>query len=135
MERHKTNYLFMKQIKLFSMMLLLATMFVGFNACSDDDDDKGNDSIVGKWKVMQSGYDGDFMNFTSDGKFEYYHASRDYSEYGKYKVETGNLYLMYSDEDTWIIYKIVQVNSTSAIIREYEENGELGDTYSFQRMN
>lgn len=125
----------MKQIKLFSVLLLLATMFMGFNACSDDDDDKGNDLIVGKWKVMASGSDGDWMNFTSDGKFEYYHAKNEYSEYGKYKVETGNLYLMYSDENTWIIYKIVQINSKSAIIREYEENGELGDSYSFQRIN
>lgn len=32
----------MKQIKLFSVVLLLATMFLSFNACSDDDDDNPN---------------------------------------------------------------------------------------------
>lgn len=32
----------MKQIKLFSMMLLLATMFLSFNACSSDDDNLDN---------------------------------------------------------------------------------------------
>lgn len=38
----------MKQIKLFSMVLLLATMFIGFTACSDDDDDNPNKGNEGK---------------------------------------------------------------------------------------
>lgn len=40
----------MKQIK-FTSMLLLATMFLGFTTCSDDDDDKNENSIIGTWKV------------------------------------------------------------------------------------
>ncbi|MDR2955786.1 MAG: DUF4595 domain-containing protein [Prevotella sp.] len=38
----------MKQIKLFSVMLLLATLTLSFNACSSDDDDDSNNGANGK---------------------------------------------------------------------------------------
>lgn len=128
----------MKQIKLISAILLIATMFLGFNACSDDDD-KGKEqtsSIVGKWKVLDAKYANDWYEFKSNGTFDYYHAEGDYHEVGKYKVESGKLYQMYSDEDHWHIYQIVELNSISFITEELEEDFTLsGYRESYQRIN
>lgn len=128
----------MKQIKLISAMLLIATMFLGFNACSDDDDNgkEQTSSIVGKWKVMEDKYSNDRLEFKSNGTFDYYHAEWKYSEVGKYKVESGKLYQMYSDEEDWIIYQIIELNSISLITEEFRENGTLsGYRESYQRIN
>lgn len=128
----------MKQIKFISAMLLIAVMFLSFNACSDDDD-KGKEqtsSIVGKWKVLEEGYTNDRYEFKSNGTFDYYHADDKYHEVGKYKIESGKLYQMYSDEEDWIIYQIVELNSISLITEEFRENGTLsGYRESYQRIN
>lgn len=128
----------MKQIKFISAMLLIATMFLGFNACSDDDD-KGKEqtsSIVGKWKPMEDGYTNDRLEFKSNGTFDYYHAEDKYSEVGKYKVESGKLYQMYSDEEDWIASKIVELNTISLVLQEFYDDGTLSNTKdSYQRIN
>lgn len=76
----------MKQIKVFSMMLLLATMFVGFNACSSDDDDdlKPEDEKKRIAKIVNE-YDDYIRTETfsySNGKMSKYTA--------KYTEDTGD---------------------------------------------
>lgn len=130
----------MKQIKLFSMMLLLATMFLSFNACSSDDEDKKEEnSIVGKWKLINSnGSVHTHLEFKSNGTFEYTSTKEpEYEEHGKWKIESdGKLYFLFSDEDTWWTSKIHEVNSISLVLEEYlEDNTTLsGDKDNYQRI-
>ena len=128
----------MKQIKFISAMLLIAIIFLGFNACSDDND-KGKEqtsSIVGIWKVLDAKYVNDRYEFKSNGTFDYYHAEGKYHEVGKYKIESGKLYQMVSDEEYWHIYQIVELNSISLITEELEEDFTLsGYRESYQRIN
>lgn len=119
------------------MMLLLATMFLSFNACSSDDDKKEENSIVGKWKVMATGYTDQIMEFKSNNTFEYFYTNKGYSEKGKYKIESDKLFLMWDEDDipTWDMHKIHELNSISLIIEEYGSNGNLdGDKEYFQRI-
>lgn len=126
----------MKSFKCFTAILLIATMFVSFNACSDDDDDKKEENlIVGKWKELGSS---EILEFKSNGTFEYTDSGdTNYKEYGKWKIESdGKLYFLFSDEDTWWASKIHEVNSTSLVLEEYEEDNNTlsGDKDSYQRI-
>jgi len=62
----------MKQFKLFTLVLIVSMMSVGFSACSNDDDNNGSASaIVGKW--VTSYYDDygkveSMMTFGADGR-------------------------------------------------------------------
>lgn len=118
------------------MMLLLATVFVGFNACSDDDeDDKHESLIVGKWKLIkESGNYHTHLEFKSTGTFEYTSTEDlDYEEHGKWKIESDILYMLFSDEeDDWMTSKILLLNSTSLVFEDLEEEGE--DKSSYQRI-
>jgi len=127
----------MKKFRCIAVVLLLATMFVSFNACSSDDDDNGKEEnlIVGKWKELSSS---EILEFKSNGTFEYTDSEdTDYKEVGKWKIESdGKLYFLFSDDDTWWASKIHEVNSTSLILEEYiEDNATLsGSKYSYQRI-
>jgi len=129
----------MKQIRLFSMMLLLATMFLGFTACSSDDDNNGKEEhlIVGKWKELGI-KTSTILEFNLNGTFQYTDSEdTDYEEHGKWKIESdGKLYFLFSDEDTWWASKIHEVNSTSLVMEEYlEDNTTLsGSKDSYQRI-
>lgn len=131
----------MKKIKLLTVVFLLSTLFVGFNACSNDDEDDGKKDqlIVGKWKRMtEEGSVHTHLEFKSNGTFEYTSINeneRDYEEHGEYRIENGKLYQMFSDEDEWIIYKIDELNSISLILRGHNSDGELDDyTINYQRV-
>ncbi|MFV0539334.1 MAG: hypothetical protein ACK5M3_18500 [Dysgonomonas sp.] len=127
----------MKQIKFITVMLLLATLILSFNACSDDDDDKNDNLIIGKWREFDTSLS-DILEFKTNGTFEYTSSTDpDYEEHGKWKIESGDkLYMLFSDEDDWGIYKIHEVNSISLIVEEYDEKGNLdGEKMIFQRMN
>jgi len=128
----------MKNLRCFTAILLIATMFANFSCSSDDDDDKKEENlIVGKWKVMESGYTDEIMEYKANGTFEYFYVNDGYSETGIYKIESGKLYLMWDEDDIkdWDIYKIHELNSISLMIEEYDEKGNLyGYKESFQRI-
>lgn len=142
----------MKQIKLFSMMLLLATIFVGFNACSSDDDNNNQSSyeelIIGKWLLIVS--DGsnevEHLVFKSNGIMTW--GSDDYiSDYARYKIINNKIYFRWSDkdnlenesqewwndtnynnEDNWESSPIYELNSTTLKIR-------WSDIETYKRVN
>lgn len=129
----------LKKMRLLTAMLLLASVFIGFNACSDDDDkDKEENYIIGMWDVMEKGSIGEVIEYKSNGTFEYYYTEehKDENETGKYKIESGKLYQMWDEDDvpSWSVYKIHELNSTSLVIEEYEEGDKLsGYIESFQK--
>ncbi|WP_165027320.1 lipocalin family protein [Dysgonomonas sp. ZJ279] len=130
----------MKQIKFISAILLLATLFLGFNACSSDDDkdEEQTNSIVGKWKLTtNNGSIHTHLEFKSDGTFEYTSTKEtDYKEVGKYKIESDKLYQMFSDEEDWVTSQIVELNTISLILQEFHNDGTLSNTKdSYQRIN
>lgn len=113
-------------------------MFVSFNACSSDDDDKKENLIIGKWKENDSSLS-DILEFKADGTFQYTSSKEaDYEEHGIWKIESGDkLYYLFSDEDIWSADKILEVTSTSLILQEYEEdNTTLSEDYKkvYQRI-
>lgn len=127
----------MKNFRCFSAILLIATMFLSFNACSDDDSPKEENLIIGKWKELGTNTT-KILEFKSNGTFEYTDSEdADYKEVGKWKIESDNkLYFLFSDEDTWWASKIHEVNSTSLVLEEYlEDNTTLsGSKDSYQRI-
>lgn len=90
----------MKQIKLFSVVLLLATMFIGFTACSDDDDDKKKEEnlIVGKWKLITYTDEIEYFIFKTDGIMTW-GDDDSIHDYARYKIKGNILYLLWSDSD------------------------------------
>ena len=126
----------MKNFRCFAVVLL-ATMLVSFNACSSDDDeeDKKESLIVGKWKETGSTT---VLEFKSNGTFQYTETDDpNYEEHGKWKIESdGKLYFLFSDENTWWASKIHEVNSTSLVLEEYEEDNTTLSGYkdSYQRI-
>ncbi|MBK5721565.1 hypothetical protein JGH11_11850 [Dysgonomonas sp. Marseille-P4677] len=127
----------MKKIK-FITLLLLATLTLSFNACSDDNDDQTEESlIIGKWKENKTSLS-DIVEFKNNGTFQYTSSTdSDYEEHGKWKIESGDkLYMLFSDEDEWGISKIHDVNSISLVLEDYNSEGNLdGEKMIFQRMN
>lgn len=127
----------MKKFKLLAVVFLLSTLFVSFNACSNDDEDdkKEENLIVGKWKELGSTT---ILEFMSNGTFEYTDSKNlNYEEHGKWKIESdGKLYFLFSDDDTWWASKIHEANSTSLVLEEYlEDNTTLsGSKDSYQRI-
>ena len=127
----KDNLFIMKTLRLLSYLLVIA-LSVGFVSCSDDGDDKDEISIVGKWKST----DNDVLEFESNGTFMYYYDDGDNDEGGKWKIESGKLYMMWleNDEPDWTMCEIHVLDSISLIIEEYY-NGKLdGYRMSFQRI-
>lgn len=127
----------MKNFKCFTAILLIATMFVSFNACSsDDEDDKKESLVIGKWRLTdENGSYHTHLEFKSNGTFEYT-SSKDpnYEEHGIWKIESDILYMLFSDtEDDWFTSKILVLNSTSLVFEDLEEEGDGKSTY--QRIN
>lgn len=126
-----TNTQIMKNFRCFTAILLTATMFISFNACSDDDDndsDKKENLIIGKWKAS----DTDIIEFKANGSFEY-----SSTETGKWKIEGDKLYFLYENGSIWWVSKIHELNSTSLVLEEYEDDNTTlsGDKESYQRVN
>lgn len=130
----------MRNFRCFPAILLIATMFLSFNACSDDgEDDKKESLIVGKWKLISgNGNVHTHLEFKSNGTFEYTSTEElDYEEHGKWKIESDILYMLFSDEEEdWMTNKIHLLNSMSLIIEEFNDDGSLdGESKdSYQRI-
>ena len=58
----------MKQIKVFSMMLLLATMFVSFNACSSHDDNNTMKNVDNNDKIERVSLKASNLDLAHSGK-------------------------------------------------------------------
>lgn len=117
----------------------MTVLCVGFTSCSDDDDEEKKEEhlIVGKWKALDSGYEGNFLEFKSNGEFSYVYPEGD-SENGKYKIESNELYMIWleDEEPEWYRYKLHTLNSTNLVIERYDEKGDLdGEKDNYQRMN
>lgn len=126
----------MKTLRLIGMTLLMVVLATNFTSCSDDDDSK--DSIVGKWKLVNTnGVIGTHVEYSSNGTFKYTSSNdTDYEEHGKYKIDGTKLYEMFSDEDEWFISEIVLLNSTTLTLQDLEDDGVTpdGKPYSYQRV-
>lgn len=123
----------MKKFRCLTAILLIATMFVSFNACSDDDEeDKKESLIVGKWKETGTTT---VLEFKSNGTFQYTETDDpNYEEHGKWEIESDILYMLFSDEkEDWMTSKILLLNTTSLVFEDMEEEGEGKSTY--QRIN
>lgn len=116
--------------------LMMAVVCVSLSSCSKDDDSK--DSIVGKWKLVNTnGAIGTHVEYSSNGTFKYTSTNKpSYEEHGKYKIDGTKLYEMFSDEDEWFVSEIVLLNSTTLTLQELEDDGVTpdGKPYSYQRV-
>lgn len=124
----------MKTFRLFATLFVVALCSTVVSSCSDDDDDKDEITIVGKWKSTEN----NVLEFKSNGNFTYEYSVDDDAEGGKWKIESSKLYMMWSDDDEpeWTAYKINELSSVKLIIQEYDADGTLSDwTESYQRMN
>ena len=84
--------------------LVLSLLFIGFGftACSDDDEDGGNDkSIVGTWLNEDYG-DREFITFNANGTGSYidYYSTGDIADSENFRYTyRNNILTMYFDED------------------------------------
>lgn len=126
----------MRTFKLFAA-LMMAVVCVGLSSCSKDDDES-KDSIVGKWKLVNTnGVIGTHVEYSSNGTFKYTSSKEtDYEEHGKYKIDGTKLYEMFSDEDEWLVSEIVLLNFTTLTLQDLEDDGVTpdGKPYSYQRV-
>lgn len=131
----------MKTFRLFATLLLVALCTTFVSSCSDEDDGKNpeNNLIIGKWKEMTGRNYSEFVEFKSNGTFEYTNTDPEnegYKEVGKYKIQENRLYQMFSDENDWMISDIVKLNSTTLTLEELDSKGEPdGFRVNYERIN
>lgn len=131
----------MQKFKLITIILLLSTLFIGFSACSDDDDkEKTEHLIVGKWKrINEEGSLHTHVEFKSDKTFKYTSTEdSEEVEVGKWKIEGDMLYEWFSDQDYWSPNKIHELNSITLILEELIDAGETPTREKqtvYQRVN
>ena len=127
----------MKNFRCLTAILITATMFVSFNACSDDDEDdkKEENLIVGKWKSLDPDEEGEILEYKSNGTLEWTDINDpNYSETGIYKFVSGDLQLLFDGDSNWKPFKIHELNSTSLITERYYDGELSGYKYKFERI-
>lgn len=94
----------MKKLRSFTAMLLLASVFVGFNACSDDDKEEEKPTetyeklIIGTWKLIVDTDEIEHIVFKTDGTMTW-GSDDSVSDYARYTIKGNTLYLLWSDAD------------------------------------
>jgi len=125
--------------KVFSLMLLLATICIALPSCSDDDDpDAGvKENIVGTWEGTAAKIDGKWIDIT-----RYPYSSRlgfsatfrkDGTYYGKGAFGTGSgTYTIkgktietYVDGELYLKYKVNEMTSSTAELTIIEDDDTL----------
>lgn len=98
-----------------------------------------NPLIVGKWRLISNnGQVATHVSYNNDGTFRYTSVNEpNYEERGIYRVENNKLYELFNDEDTWIMYDIITLNSIILTLRDLDDDGVtyVGNPYSYQREN
>lgn len=125
--------------KVFSIMLLLATIIVALPSCSDDKDepDEGiQENIIGTWKGTAAKVDGKWIDITeypytrlgfsatfyNDGT--YYGRGAFGTGSGTYKIK-GKTIETYVDGDLYLKYKVKEMTSSTAELTIIEGNSTL----------
>lgn len=132
-------------MKKFFLFLTLAVAACGFAACSDDDDNGGDEAnyeelIVGSWEVYkeywydEDGWDYQFgegifqmnITFNANGTYvsygaEWYQGEKStWSDRGNY-VLSGKRILMFEDEYNWEC-EIVKLNNSELVLKCYDDD-------------
>lgn len=126
----------MKTLRLIGMTLLAVVMCMNFVSCGDDDDDDKNDnavSLVGKWKVEKSNYEGEtepwdglpyfvvtesHLYFTDD-------AGKDKSDYCTYTYDADKKVInaKYVEREYSYIIKVIKLTDTE-FQWQWDEDGK-----------
>lgn len=132
-------------MKKFFLFMTLAVAACGFVACSDDDDNGGDETnyeelIVGSWEVYkeywydEDGWDYQFgegifqmnITFNANGTYvsygaEWYQGEKaTWSDRGNY-VLSGKRILMFEDEYNWEC-EIVKLNNSELVLKCYDDD-------------
>lgn len=91
-----------KTFRFFGVIMCIMLMAVGLSACSGDDDDDKNSSIVGTWETSLDGYTTQ-MTFNSNGsclwkEWNNSNPSDTDTDKGTYKVEGNKLSIWWDSE-------------------------------------
>lgn len=137
----------MKQIKLFSVVLLFATMFIGFTACSSDDDDSNGTSLNPKSKRIST-ITNEFEGETRVQKFTYTNdkLSRYIAKYNNgddrigddeadlkitYNGNTVTMVGEYDNNTLEFIYSLNNGLATSCKLTYIDESDSYSENYTF----
>ena len=125
--------------KLFSLMLLCATVVLSFTACSDDDEDNGvtitKEQVVGTWDVVWAEQDGEsvdipegyvYMRLNDDGSYRTVMFADYYT--GTYTINGSTVVGVTRDPITEY-YKFTSLNGNTATI---DYSNSTGDVYKFR---
>lgn len=115
--------------KLFSLMLLLASIVFTFSSCSDDDDiTVSKESLIGTWNITWAELDGESIDLPTGSAYLTFKADEsyritgflDYDYAGKYKVE-GNTVVCTTQDPIIEYLKFTKFDGNNAEI-EYSNN-------------
>ena len=119
----------------FLTMVMFAMIILGLSSCNGDDDDNGNNPLVGTWSCSEHYVDwvtmGDGVDtyiFKSDGKYEWSCRGWD-SKSGDYNYNSSLSTLTLSDKKgTTSIYIIPSITDSYFVMLD-----EDGDSYTYRR--